>query len=46
MAAREATRMGRRVAVVGVDGLSGSTFTREIDIGGDRIASQADEDID
>ena len=42
MAAREATRMGRRVAVVGVDGLSGSTFTREIDIVGDRITSQAD----
>ena len=46
MAAREATRMGRRVAVVGVDGLSGSTFTREIDIADDCIASQADEDID
>ena len=44
MAAREATRMGRRVAVVGVDGLSGSTFTREIDIAGDCIASQADEE--
>ena len=44
MAAREATRMGRRVAVVGVGGLSDSTFTREIDIAGDRIASQADEE--
>jgi len=44
MAAREAARMGRRVAVVGVGGLSGSTFTREIDIAGDRIASQADEE--
>ena len=44
MAAREAARMGRRVAVVGVGGLSGSTFTREIDIAGDHIASQADEE--
>lgn len=44
MAAREAARMGRRVAVVGVGGLSGSTFTREIDIADDRIASQADEE--
>ena len=44
MAAREATRMGRCVAVVGVGGLSGSTFTREIDIADDRIASQAGEE--
>ena len=44
MAAREAARMGRRVAVVGVRTLSGSTFTREIDIADDRIASQADEE--
>ena len=44
MAAREAARMGRRVAVVGVGGLSGSTFTREIDIADDHIASPADEE--
>ena len=44
MAAREAARMGRRVAVVGVGGLSGSTFTRKIDIAGDHIASPADEE--
>ena len=29
---------------MGVGGLSGSTFTREIDIADDRIASQADEE--
>ena len=44
MAAREATRLGRRVAVVGVGGLSGSIFTREIDIADDHIASPADEE--
>ena len=44
MAAREAARMGRRVAVIGVGGLSGSTFTREIDIADDRIASQTDDE--
>ena len=44
MAAREATRMGRRVAVVGVGSLSGSTFSREIDIAQDHIASRADEE--
>ena len=44
MAAREATRMGRRVAVIGVGSLSGSTFTREIDIADDHIASKADEE--
>ena len=36
--------MGRQAAVVGVGGLSGSIFTREIDIADDRIASQADEE--
>ena len=44
MAAREATRMGRRVAVFGVGNLSGSTFTREIDIADDHIANHADEE--
>ena len=44
MAAREATRMGRRVAVIGVGSLSGSTFTREIDIADDHIANHADEE--
>lgn len=43
-AAREAARVGRQAAVVGVGGLSGSTFAREIDIADDRIASQADEE--
>ena len=43
MAAREGTRMGRRIAVIGVGSLSGSIFTREIDIAEDRIASHADE---
>ena len=44
MAAREATRMGRRVAVLGVGVLTGSTFTREIDIADDHVASHADEE--
>ena len=44
MAAREATRMGRRVAVIGVGGLTGSTFTREIDIADDHVANHADEE--
>ena len=43
MAVREAARMGRRVAVVRLGGLSGSTFTREIDIADDHIASPADD---
>ena len=44
MAAQVATRMGRRTAVVGVGNLSGSTFTREIDIADDHIANHADEE--
>ena len=44
MAAREAIRMGRRVAVVGIGDLSGSTFTREIDVAGDHVASTADDE--
>lgn len=44
MAAREAVRMGRRVAVVGIGGLSGSTFTREIDVATDHVATPADDE--
>lgn len=44
MAAREAVRMGRRVAVVGIGGLSGSTFTREIDVATDHVANPADDE--
>lgn len=44
MAAREAARMGRRVAVVGIGDLSGSTFTREIDVAGDHVANPADDE--
>ena len=44
MAAREAIRMGRRVAVVGIGNLSGSTFTREIDVAGDHVANPADDE--
>ena len=44
MAAREAIRMGRRVAVVGIGDLSGSTFTREIDVADDHVANPADDE--
>ena len=44
MAAREAARMGRRVAVVGIGDLSGSTFTREIDVAGDHVANPAEDE--
>ena len=44
MAAREAAHMGRRVAVLGIGHLSGSTFTREIDLADDRIANAADDE--
>lgn len=42
-AAARAEEMGRRVAVIGVGGLSGTLFTSEIDIRKDRIASPEDE---
>src|SRR5262249_55009661 len=43
MAARVVTRLGRRVAVVGVGGLSGSIFRHEIDLTRDRIRAPEDE---
>ena len=43
MAARKADALGRRVAVVGVGGLSGSIFRHEIDIRADGIATAEDD---
>ena len=43
MAANQAVRLGRRVAVIGVGGLSGSTFRREIDPADDHIASASED---
>jgi 2-aminophenol/2-amino-5-chlorophenol 1,6-dioxygenase alpha subunit len=43
MAAAEADKMGRRVAVVGVGGLSGTIFRDDIDIREDGIASESDD---
>ena len=43
MAANQAVRLGRRVAVIGVGGLSGSAFRHEIDPADDRIASTSEE---
>lgn len=43
MAAERARRLGRRIAVVGVGGLSGSIFRHEIDIATDGIASAEDD---
>ena len=43
MAANQAVRLGRRVAVVGVGGLSGSAFRHEIDPADDRIASTSED---
>ena len=43
LAAQVAEEQGRRVAVVGVGGLSGSIIREEIDIRSDRIASHEDE---
>jgi 2-aminophenol/2-amino-5-chlorophenol 1,6-dioxygenase alpha subunit len=39
-----ADRLGRRVALVGVGGLSGTVFREEIDIANDRIASASDDE--
>ena len=44
MAAAEAEIMKRRVAVVGVGGLSGSFFRHEIDIAEDRIAEPVEDE--
>lgn len=43
MAAEVARQQGKRVAVVGVGGLSGSAFREEIDIRNDRIANGEDD---
>ncbi|MBT8447123.1 MAG: tRNA U-34 5-methylaminomethyl-2-thiouridine biosynthesis protein [Gammaproteobacteria bacterium] len=43
VAAEQAERLGRRIAVVGVGGLSGSFFRHDIDISEDRIASDAED---
>lgn len=43
MAAREAIKLGRRVAIIGVGGLSGSIFRQEIDPQNDRIKSPEDD---
>ncbi|WP_378944807.1 hypothetical protein [Mesorhizobium sp. ANAO-SY3R2] len=43
MAARTAVQLGRRVAIVGVGGLSGSIFRHEIDLARDRIRTPEDE---
>ncbi|KPD11064.1 tRNA U-34 5-methylaminomethyl-2-thiouridine biosynthesis protein [Phaeobacter sp. 11ANDIMAR09] len=43
MAVQKATDLGRRVAIVGVGGLSGSIFRHEIDIRSDGIVSAEDD---
>mgnify|MGYP001333292842 CR=1 FL=1 len=44
VAAEEADKMGRRVAILGVGGLSGTIFRDDIDIREDGIASPSDDD--
>ena len=44
MAAREADKLGRRVAVLGVGSLSGTIFRDDIDIREDGIASTKDDE--
>ncbi len=44
MAAQTADRLGRRVAVVGVGGLSGTIFRHDIDVREDGIASPSDDE--
>jgi 2-aminophenol/2-amino-5-chlorophenol 1,6-dioxygenase alpha subunit len=43
LAAEQADRLGRRIAVVGVGGLSGSAFRETIDIASDHIATPSDD---
>jgi 2-aminophenol/2-amino-5-chlorophenol 1,6-dioxygenase alpha subunit len=43
VAAEQAQALGRKIAVVGVGGLSGSYFRHTIDIASDRIASEAED---
>ena len=44
MAATRAVRLGRRVAVIGVGGMSGSIFRREIDPASDHIAGESEDE--
>lgn len=44
MAVDKANRMGRRVAILGVGGMSGSIFRHEIDITSDGIATAEDDE--
>lgn len=44
VATEQGDRLGRRIAVVGVGGLSGSFFRHEIDIADDHIASAAEDE--
>ncbi len=44
MAAAKSTGQGKKIAAVGVGGLSGSAFRREIDIAADRIAGREEDD--
>lgn len=43
MAVQQADKLNRRIAVIGVGGLSGSIFRQEIDIRNDGIASASDD---
>ncbi len=45
LAAAEATRLGRRYAVIGIGGLSGTIFRHEIDLANDHLASAADDQL-
>lgn len=45
VAAQAASRMGRRVALVGVGGLSGTSFRQRIDLREDRIADERDDTL-
>ena len=44
IAATEAEKLGRKVAVIGVGGMSGSIFRQAIDIAGDKIASDSEDE--
>lgn len=44
VAAEQAQALGRKIAVIGVGGLSGSYFRHGIDIAADRIASEAEDE--
>lgn len=45
VAAAQAAQCGRKIAVIGVGGLSGSFFRERIDIATDHIASAADDEL-